>query len=475
MSIKKYIADKDTTITNSFLINLTDRAHDANMGAADSLEMFSLYGQTSKDSLEKSRILVHFPSEDIRKDRQTSKIPLSGSVKFYLKLYNVTHPFSLPKDYFAQISLLSSSWDEGYGLDMENYTDNGWNSTNLGSGATWKYSLSGTLWTSPGADIIDNQEYNLSFYFKDGTEDIELDITNIVEKWVSNELENNGFLIKMSGSYEDGGLRRSFYTKKFSARGSQFFFKRPAIEARWESISTDDRGNFYASSSLLPEQDNKMNIYFINSARGTLRNIPNNPTLSVKLYSDVNKTNEIPINFLNISNPLSGTYKATLSVDTTASILYDVWYDTLTNQEYFSSSIDVNIRQNNDSLDDKEYIINVYNNKQIYNTSEIAKFKIFIREKDWQPTIYSKSYNTVESTTLNDLYYKIFRLNDNYVVMDYSTGSLEYTKTSYNSDENYFDLDMSILEKNYNYGIKLARWNGNNLVEYPNTFKFKVE
>ena len=45
MTIKKYTASKDTTITNAYKSNLKTKATDANMGASDTVEIFSLYAQ----------------------------------------------------------------------------------------------------------------------------------------------------------------------------------------------------------------------------------------------------------------------------------------------------------------------------------------------------------------------------------------------------------------------------------------------
>ena len=52
MAIKKYIADADNTITNAFKHSLTSRGYDANMGASDILEVFSIYGQATTSSVE---------------------------------------------------------------------------------------------------------------------------------------------------------------------------------------------------------------------------------------------------------------------------------------------------------------------------------------------------------------------------------------------------------------------------------------
>jgi len=44
MAVKRYTADADTTITNAYKENLSTRAASANMGASDSLEVFSIWG-----------------------------------------------------------------------------------------------------------------------------------------------------------------------------------------------------------------------------------------------------------------------------------------------------------------------------------------------------------------------------------------------------------------------------------------------
>ena len=54
MSIKRYIAEKDTTITDAYKNDNLTRAVKSNMGASDILEIFSIYGQVSETSFEKS-------------------------------------------------------------------------------------------------------------------------------------------------------------------------------------------------------------------------------------------------------------------------------------------------------------------------------------------------------------------------------------------------------------------------------------
>ena len=91
MAVKKYVANADTTITNAFKSNLTTRGTGSNMGAADSMEIFHIYGQSQATSSENSRILVQFPVDNIITDRAAGSIPASGNVSFYLRPVSYTH------------------------------------------------------------------------------------------------------------------------------------------------------------------------------------------------------------------------------------------------------------------------------------------------------------------------------------------------------------------------------------------------
>ena len=98
MAIKRYFADADNTITNAFQENLTTRGTGSNMGQADILETFSIYAQESATSTELSRIILKFPINEIKADKNAEIIPASG-VSYYLKMFNARHPHTLPKNY----------------------------------------------------------------------------------------------------------------------------------------------------------------------------------------------------------------------------------------------------------------------------------------------------------------------------------------------------------------------------------------
>ena len=290
MGIKRYHAEQDNTITNAFEANLTTRGTGSNMGLADSLEVFSIYAQANSSSLEASRVLVQFPVTSsiisgvttILEDRNNGKIPESGSVNFYLRLFNVPTDKTVPRNFTLVASPISQSWQEGNGLDMDNYSDLTYN----GVGSNWINARTNVTWSNPGGDFLTGASYSAFNYeqnFDNGTENLEMDVTALVEQWITGTagggLGNYGFGVFLTSSEESG--TQSYYTKKFSSRSSEYFFSRPIIEARWDSARKDNRGNFIVSSSTLSAADNLNTIYFYNYYRGQLTNVAGAGTGSI--------------------------------------------------------------------------------------------------------------------------------------------------------------------------------------------------
>jgi hypothetical protein len=102
---------------------------------------------------------------------------------------------------------------------------------------------------------------------------------------------------------------------------------------------------------------------------------------------------------------------------------------------------------------------------------------VFIRDRYWSPTIYTKANEEIESTTIPSASFKVYRVLDAYEAIPYGTGSSAHTILSYGVSGNYFDFDMKLLEPGYEYALKLAFYdNGlNSWTEQPNSFKFRVE
>jgi len=627
MAIKKYIADADNTITNAYKEDFNTRGTGSNMGQADILEVFSMYAQRDSGSAEMSRVLVKFPISTISTDRTAGTIPAAGSVSFYLKMYNAEHTRTLPRDFKLTVNAVSGSWEEGVGLDMENYTDitydkigSNWISangtfasasatlkiaggTNLASmhgqtfaltdsdgtsqtftidynsstltGGTIGFNAPGTdqnyaamtaiksainsisalditsstitavgdatsehtllikqkttgyagntsidvsgvtglsidgstsaftggsgKWSSEGGDYYTDSDSSFEQSFELGTEDLEVDVTTTVEQWLDSK-PNHGFLIKLSGAYEassstnTGGAVESYYTKKFFARSSEFFFERPTIEARWDSSRRDNRGNFYFSSSALPAADNLNTLFMYNYFRGRLRDVAGSTTARPVLnlyYSSgsvpegtaqyFRNSSNTAVNFLSASRESTGVYKVQFSATSSATTttypyLVDVWTFS-GSQIHTGSAITPTTHGFSNYNPEQKYVISMPNLKKSYFNEETERFRLYVRYKNWSPNIYTKAKSKPETLLIETASYQIKRLSDNMVVVPYGTSSTYHTVLSYDVSGNYFDLDISMFEAGYTYGVSYSFYEDSigSFIEQPYTFNIRVD
>ena len=653
MPIKRYIANADNTITDALQTDLSTRGTGSNMGAADVLEAFYIYGQVSEgigainNTAEKSRILVQFDIDKINADRSNGLIPISGNVAWYLNLYNAEHSFTLPKDFKMVVKVCSGSWQEGRGLDLENYTDQ----TYEGTGSNWvRKGASGdgySTWLTEGGDFAESNlspAYTASFV--DGTENLSIDISNVVEDWLTGgnkasatfrcveggtkpndydgieftltdsqgtsityvfdkdtatstgstigisgltnnndiaskikdvinstpqirvtatintsgdpqgiiltmddlglagnkigglgninltgasgdqfSLTNNfqngtgipnfGLGVFMSASFETGS--HSYYTKKFFARSSEYFFLRPNLEARWDSTIKDSAAYLIKSSSLVSADENINTLYFYNYVRGKLRDIPDfkdstgspqsSKTIHLSLFSNSSGLPAFPGDRLalpvgggvaanghhNVTGGIvsTGVYSASFAITHSSGVagfsgsVYPLWHWHEDQIYHTGSEIELKAVEYTNHNPDPDYITTIDNLKPSYSRKEKARFRLFIREKNWNPNNYTVMQSDPESLIVEDAYYSVYRTTDDFEVIPFGSGSSispqatgsvdSYTRLSYDVSGNYFDLDIDLLQAGYQYAIKLAYYSNNSYKEQEEIFKFKVE
>ena len=477
MPIKRYYATQDTTITNAFKDDLQTRATGSNMGLSDSLEVFTIYNQVNYlvtgstaetgSQREAARILINFDVAGIKTDFDDATVP-SGS-SYFLRMFNAKHPFTLPKDYTLEIFPLTKTWAEGYGLDMENYSDEG--------KANWMFASASNSWTASGAmSDVNTRLGTASFVY--GDEDILLDISEHVRSWRNDKDLHKGFLITFPTSSLTE--ERSYYTKKFFARDTQYFYKRPTIEARWDDSILDDRNKMYKISNRLSDSDNTNNLYLYNWVTGSLVNITGDPTLIVKLYKDPLRTLAHLLsgssNSSSITVPVSGVYKAPMRLDTYADTVYTKWVQSGSETTiYHQGAFKVKARDFVNDYNEPKYVISMPNLKLSYSTEEATRLRLYTRSKDWSPTIYTVASKEIENQIVTKAYYRVVRLVDDVEVISYGTGSVKYTQLSYDVSGSYFDLNMSLFESGYAYGIKYIFKINGKYREQPEIFKFRVD
>ena len=498
MALKRYKAIADNTIVNTYKPGFKLRATGSNAGYADVMEVYSIYGRESSGSQELSRLLVQFDTSDINSDRTRGYLPVSGSVSFYLRLFNAQHSKTVPEDYTLSISAVSQSWQEGVGLDLESYKDD----TDGNTGSNWMSASNSSAWTKVGGDYLTASGFTFTQSFETGLEDIEVNITDLVEKCLAGTQNNYGVGVHLSSSFEAyfssstgldsgsvihnvDGATTSYYTKRLFARGSQYFFKRPVLEARWNSRTLDDRGHFYYSSSLAPAEDNLNTLYLYNYVRGVLKNIPSIGT--GEIYVDLFSGSSSPTGsalIQSVSTPATGGYVSTgiyscsvclTAASTPLTTLFDVWYSGST--QYFTGSIYPEVHYAAQTVSKPVYYINITNNRGRYRSDENARFNLYIRNKYWNPTIYTVADTNPPTTTIESASYRVYRTLDAYEAIPYGTGSDLHTLMSHDVSGNYFNLDMSLLEPGYQYALKFALYESpvDSWIEQPETFTFRVE
>lgn len=461
--IKRFFATKDAQITNAHRESLFTTASLANMGLADVGEIFSLYNitgfNTQSSQNDISRLLYYFDISSILSD---TEIPTS-TAQFKFKLYNTPHDRTLPLNFTIIVNPVTASWDEGNGLDIENYLDSG--------AVNWLSRTAGTTWTTPGGDFDSTREYTQTFL--NGYEDLEIDLTNLISLYRSGTLSNNGFILRLTGSQEIS--TQSYYTKRFFMRGTEFFFSRPCLEVQWDNSIQDDRKNSYMSSVLAASDDNLNTIYFYNRIKGRLLDIPSIGTGSI--YVSFNTSSSTGTNtstaFATGTWVATGTYKALFSSSFTGT-LTDVWHNNA-GTIFYTSSIEMKSFLDDYYDDNDEFFISMPNLRPVYFTNDKPRLDLFVRKKNWKANIYNVVTEEQKNEFIKKSYYSISRVYDQKNIINYGTGSIAYTKLSYDKDGNYFNLDMNLFEPNYQYEISYIFDIDNRKSLQKNKFRFKVE
>tara|TARA_Y100000114_G_scaffold58753_3_gene53752 strand:+ start:12745 stop:14604 length:1860 start_codon:yes stop_codon:yes gene_type:complete len=619
MGIKRYYATKDNTITNAFKSNLQTRGVSGNMGQSDILEIFSIYAQANTSSSELSRVLIEFDTAAINTDRTVKTIPASGSVSFFLKMYNAENFQTTPKNFDLSVQAVSQSWNEGLGLDMEEYSDEdasnwlsassgtpwaeftgratasivtvvkelltagtftltdaagtsttygfvtgvdvsanttaytpgttvnigidgmaggdagatadqiiarinagtniGFTASKTGNNVTVTQNTPGTVGNKTnaqdsgmGAFVVNNfangtdtpggsykpgsdaapTEYLFTQSFDTGFEDLEVDVSHLVEDWIKGEsaggYTNYGFGVQLASALESA--TNSYYTKMFFARGSQFFHKRPVIEARWDDTKKDHRGDFFLSSSLVPASDNLMNLYLYNVVKGQLTDIPKVGTgnIRVSIYSGSTAPagNKLKLppgggvvadGHINItgSHVETGIYSCSFAyASSSITTIFDVWHSG-TVEYHTGSAISVKTFDSKDFNFDQKYVSKVTNLRAVYDKNEKVRFRLYTREKDPSPTIYTVANKEIQTSIIDDAYYRFTRVSDNLEVIPFGTGSLNHTRLSYDVSGSYFDLEMNMFDLDTVYELSFAYLVNGSYVEQPERFRFRVE
>lgn len=204
-----------------------------------------------------SRYLIQFDLEEFNSKVSSGEILLENVTSFKLKMTNsIPAERMLEKNwefdklqrqiaasFDLQVFPVNKPWDEGRGYDLvqEDYLVKQKGNLLLSGYSNWNSASMLQTWDEPG--VYDNPSASTSYYseqhFPIGNENLEMDVTNIVNDWMSGGSENNGFMVAYKRDYElmstDTRSISSFFTHKTNTA-----FK-PYLEVEYNQTIKDDR------------------------------------------------------------------------------------------------------------------------------------------------------------------------------------------------------------------------------------------
>jgi hypothetical protein len=372
--IYSIFATKDTTIF--------ENSSSMNTGIDEILEISKLISHSAvpyKNKVFNSRALLQF---DIATLSQSIENGLIGTNDFkcYLNMY-ISEASNVPYSYGLEARPVSQSWEMGVGrlnhypettegaswkfrdgsIGKSAWLSSSWAPNSSGSWTTSSYGQ--TLGSTPGTGqsgeattigggghwyTTSSADYYASQVFTNESVDVRMDVTNIVNKWISGSsfsgsISNDGFIIKRSGSEERDSKDRG--SLKFFSRDTHTIYA-PKLEICWKD-STFNTG----SLSVLDTQ-NKDIIFYMNNNRGSYKE---NTRTRFRVYgrekyppktyatksSDLNVKYLPSCSYYSIKDahtketvvPFSIPYTA-ISCDSTSNY-FDLWMDGLQPERYY--------------------------------------------------------------------------------------------------------------------------------------------
>lgn len=224
-----------------------------NAGLDSILEVGKLYYGTLK---EIQRTLIKFDVSSISASIASGEI--TGSWKGYLNLKSANSE-GLPLDYTIYANAISESWDMGQFTRFQDMSASLNLSASIQQGVSWRYRNGVNKWqenTIGGSAVYvggvtgsANAEGGVwytasqaSQTFSYQPDDIRMDITGLLNLWISGSIVNNGLILRHGLSNENDSL--DYGSLKFFSKETNTIYE-PKIEIVWDNSS-------FSTGSLSP-------------------------------------------------------------------------------------------------------------------------------------------------------------------------------------------------------------------------------
>ena len=231
---------KDTT--------LYEVSHSMNTGQDEILEIRKDMSAAG-DVIKVSRALVKFDLSYVSKSISSGLIESGSQTKFYLNLYDAnSRDLNISQTLYGYP--VSQSWDNGSGKFLYFPL--------VDDGASWRWkdnAITKTQWhtvSGSGGTWYSGSGYEASQSFTHEPDDLRMDVTDIVWKWLGSTVPNEGFMIKRNGSMEystteDEGSTTHYGHFLYFGRETHTVYQ-PKLEVVWDD-STWATGSLSALSN----------------------------------------------------------------------------------------------------------------------------------------------------------------------------------------------------------------------------------
>jgi len=447
MSVFRILSTKSNTIASGLY-----RSYNSGQNACTDLWYGGGEVQSVRNSL--SRHLIYFDLTDLQNKFNSSEI-MSGNVTSYkLKMKNsipsddvLTNDFQYDRLYkniatsFDLIAFpINKFWDQGRGYDLfseEYIVRQKGNSVTTGY-SNWDYATSVQNWDEPGVFTEPSTAVTFSLptqHFDIGNEDMEIDITEIVNHWIVSGNTNFGIGIAYRNDYEQisGNTR---YISSFLTSKTNSAFK-PFIEVNYNQYIKDDRNQV---------SNNRLSRLFLYTFSGNnSSNFYSASTVTVKNQSNsVIASGIVPTKFAKgvyyFDILMSGATRGQKYTDIWSGITFvpgvdrqDYTQNFIITDNYYNSPVTIN-----------HYTLNTYGieNNQIINGNQVIRNFVIVRvdysQRGPQPYF-----------TLN---YKM-TMNNQTEIIPWTPVNMTIRN---NCQEIYFDIDTSWLLNNQTYKIEFS-------------------
>jgi len=247
----------------TFDTTLYEKYERRNTGTDEILELWKLTAGTRDpeggtwEATYNSRILLQFDISNLNSLLNSGTV--SKSSTYYLSL-RATQATDLPVNHSVEISAVSQSWSNGNG----SYGDY----PNITQGASWRYRdgyfndigqrwITGSGFTSGttgsyvsksgGGTWYTGSGYSVTHTIYYSDPDFRVDVTDIVHKWLSGSIDNNGFIIKRTDVDEASSTHLG--SVKYFGKDTHTIFM-PKLEAVWDSSTLSGTGSFVEVNNL---------------------------------------------------------------------------------------------------------------------------------------------------------------------------------------------------------------------------------